>query len=116
MVFLETVKYDNENFYITNYDSYSGYAGTETKVTEGSGMYRYKNFALVFTKGKQRVIADKIVLDYGLRFALTPGAISSFLELSDRRGMSVDFRDASTFRLFREQLVNFHIGIGFLAF
>jgi len=116
LVFHETVTYDNQNFYIQDYNSSFGNINNETKVTEGTGIYHYQNFTISFTSGRQRVLGNRIVLDYGFRIGLTPSVIPVFLEVSEKKGMSDSYRTYSTYRLFRQQLFNLHIGIGFLAF
>ncbi len=115
LIFNETVVYDSEHFYVTDYPTSS-----QVKVKQGAGTYNYRNFALTFTKGTQRVFFNKIVLDYGFRFGLVPAGFTTFLfnglDSSDSKSMEQDFKIHATYRIFREQLLNLHIGIGFLAF
>jgi hypothetical protein len=90
-----------------------------------TGDYQFKSFALAFTMGRSRVFWDKIVLDYGLRLAISNGIFtymgnalwddtgnSSYGSTDITKAMRQDVNK----RIFREQLVNFHIGISFLAF
>ena len=111
---LETVKYDNTNFRIVDPNN----SDETIAYTAGNGIYKYKNVAISYTIGNQRVLFDKLILDYGLRFAYTPGVniISYVAETESVGDMSGVYRFASRTRIFREQLINIHIGLGFLAF
>ena len=113
LLFFEKVKYQN-----TKFSTYDYSYGNETAVTLGPGEYNYKNFALAVTFGKQQIFYDKIVLDYGIRIAYTPAFnIITVVSASDNANTAeVSFKQDARFRLFRQQLFNFHIGIGFLAF
>lgn len=89
----------------------------------GKGEYTYNSFALAYTIGAQRILANCIVLDYGIQFAVTPNVIAGALaddgnyvyatnESEIRNAFKYDYNN----RLFRHQAINLHIGIGFLAF
>ena len=83
----------------------------------GKGEYNYKNFALVYSFGRQLVLKDKIFLDYGLRVAYTPlFNIFSAIQMNDPGTIEEHFKNETRSRIFREQLFNLHFGIGFLAF
>jgi hypothetical protein len=113
---LETVTYKNTQFLKKNNDNYPY---TYDPFTAGEGTYKYKNFAIVYSIGRQRVLFNKLVLDYGIRFAYTPSinVVSIIVaDNADKNDMENYYRNASRNRVFREQLLNFHIGIGFLAF
>ncbi len=75
----------------------------ETKKLNNSG------FSVAFSLGRQRVYADRIVLDGGIRFAIA-FANSPYSSI----GYGTKFR--VTERLFYNQIVNLRLGIGFLAF
>ena len=79
--------------------------------------YSYNNVSVAYTVGKQRILGDKIVLDYGLRFAYTPAAnIVTLAGFDTVKDIEDYYRRESRMRMFRQQLINFHVGIGFLAF
>ncbi len=114
LLLFENVKYDYKNFK-KKVDS-NPY--NDTPYTLGTGEYKYKNIALVYTIGKQRILYDKIVLDYGIRFAWSPSLniISLTGGLDDSPNIETYYRREANLRIARQQLINFHIGIGFLAF
>ena len=114
LMMLESVKYDKDNFL----KSVNGNLTQDTLYTLGVGEYKYKNVSFVYSFGKECILNDKIVLDYGVRFALTPQVNIITLMASDEFINSTEdyFRHQANMRITREQLVNFHIGIGFLAF
>jgi hypothetical protein len=112
----EKVKYDNHSF--VRADSYN-YPYSEIPYVAGTGEYDYQNIAFAYTIGKQRAIADVIVLDYGIRFGILPGGVFAMAgsgSYSSDISMEQYFRRTSWARLYRQQLINFHIGINFLAF
>ena len=116
LLLFDKVKYDRTAFYM-------GSPIPENKIigTIGRGEYDFKSFAIALTLGKQRVLFDAITLDTGVRFGISPNAVLNFI--SD--DMFSNYSN-STFenqlkinmnsRILTSQLVNFHIGIGFLAF
>ena len=53
LIFIERVSYKKDKF--VNY--------AEQQVTEGDGVYYYKNFAIAYTLGTQRILYKKYVLD-----------------------------------------------------
>ena len=91
--------------YSPGWPSTSGYqlVPLEKKSVSANG----GGFSAAFSLGRQRVFADRIVLDGGVRFAIAvagePGT-----------GYGSQFR--VTDRVFYNQLVNLRLGIGFLAF
>lgn len=87
----------------------------------GTGEYAFKEFALMYTLGRQRILFNRVVLDYGMQFGFMPAVLPSVL-LSDGNSVyynSISFETALrqdvNFRLFRHQLCNFHLGLSFLA-
>lgn len=110
----EKVKYDYQHFK----KAVDSDPINDTPYTLGAGEYNYKNVAFAYTIGKQRILYDKIVLDYGLRFAWSPALniISLTGGFDDSPTVEVYYRRQANLRIAREQMVNFHIGIGFLAF
>ncbi|MES2591948.1 MAG: hypothetical protein V4608_08690 [Bacteroidota bacterium] len=88
--------------------------------TYGTGDYSYNNFAFTYTLGRQHILFDKIVIDMGTRVGFAVGGLVGQLDASnDYYGSSTieeDFKSQVAFRILRHQLINFHIGIGFLAF
>ena len=110
----EKVKYDYQNFLKQDFNNSSN---KDIRSALGTGEYSYKNLSFAYTVGNQRILYDKIVLDYGVRFAYTP-AYNIIIVVANRQFVGIEdyYRQASQIRIFREQLINFHIGIGFLAF
>ncbi|MCX6297053.1 MAG: hypothetical protein NTX97_13530 [Bacteroidetes bacterium] len=114
LMLFESVKYDKDNFR----KSVNGDVSQDTLYTLGKGVYKFKNVSFVYSFGKECILNDKIVLDYGIRVALTPQFNIITLMAGDEFINSTEdyFRHQANMRITREQLVNFHIGIGFLAF
>jgi hypothetical protein len=114
ILMFETVKYDYKKF--EHQDPNSSY-GVYVKGNLGTGEYSYNNVAVAYTVGKQRVLGNKIVLDYGLRIAYTPAAnIVTLAGFDTVKDIDDYYKRESRMRMFRQQLINFHLGIGFLAF
>ncbi|OFY84012.1 MAG: hypothetical protein A3F72_18500 [Bacteroidetes bacterium RIFCSPLOWO2_12_FULL_35_15] len=112
LLFFEKVKYENNNFTTHEQNYYEN-----VPITLGTGEYTYRNFAITYSLGKQRIFFNKLVMDYGIRAAITPVVIPTGLYTVDNvRDMDDRFKVDSRFRIFRQQLFNFHIGLGFLAF
>ena len=114
VVLLEKVNYDYTNFAHPDPNTSEAFL----KGTLGTGQYSYKNIAFAYTFGKQRVFYDKIILDYGVRFAYSPALNIITLSSGDSNSVSVYnyFKRSSNLRIAYEQLFNIHLGIGFLAF
>jgi hypothetical protein len=116
LIMFETVTYDYENFLLDDYNS--TYNTNGIKANYGKGKYNYTNFAINFSLGKQKIIFNHIVFNYGGRIGLTPLAALSFLASDEgfRNTPEYTFKDQARYRLFRQQLLNAYIGIGFLPF
>jgi hypothetical protein len=117
-VLFEKIKYDYTKFAIADPNSYSS-PTTYIHSNLGEGEYSFKNIAFAYTIGNQRMLGDKITLDYGIRFAYSPALnIITLASVADAYSSSAEsyFRRASNLRIAREQLINIHLGIGFLAF
>ena len=114
LILFENVKYDSKHFK----KSISSDPSEDTLFTLGKGEYSFKNICFVYTIGKQNIINDKFVLDYGLRFGWTPAAnvVTIFSGEDFVNTTEQYFRHAVNMRIFRQQIFNFHLGIGFLAF
>lgn len=115
LLLFEKLKYDSENFKVP---AFSDDPVDDTLKTLGKGEYSFKNIAFAYSVGKQRILKDKFVLDYGIRFAYTPAMNIITIAAGDAYVSDVEgyFRRASNLRIARQQLINFHIGLGFLAF
>jgi hypothetical protein len=117
LLLFSNLTYPKNAFYI----SYSNYSYAEY-TSIGTGSYNFKTFAITYTMGRSRVLFDKLVLDYGLRIGALPAGFFAFINSDEdfftdnpigfERGLKQD----TNMRLLRQQLINFHIGIGFLAF
>lgn len=120
VVMLCDLTYADKSF--TGLDYNSGYGGYSNAVKKslGTGSYSYKSFALTYTVGKQRVLFNCLVLDYGVQFGFVPaGAFATLNSESDYSNSALTvsdvFRQEMNKRLLRYQLFNFHLGLGFLA-
>ena len=116
LLFFETVTYNNKKFVDYN-------TGPISKA--GPGTYNYNSVALAYTIGRQHVFFNELVLDYGVRLGITSyiftaaaGILNEGNNLSSNPTLVLEdsFRKDAGSRLFREQLFNLHIGLGFLAF
>lgn len=116
LIMFEKLKYDHAHF--AQQDPNSSDPQNYIISDFGTGQYSFKNIAFAYTMGKQRILYDKIVLDYGIRFAYSPALNIITLAAGDEYATSTDsyFRRTCNLRMATEQLINFHLGIGFLAF
>ena len=80
---------------------------------KGKTLYSYKDFALLFTMGRQRVVFNRLVLDGGLQFGFLPAGYLGGLFNSVEPGY--EYHYAVRERLFRHQLFNLHLGVSFLT-
>ena len=117
LLLFEKVKYDNKKFMMADPDNYNN---PDIPIAAyGLGEYNYRNVALTYTVGKQRVFFNCITVDYGLRMGITPAGIGAVVFddlISGIDTIEGRYRKDSRKRVFRHQLINFHLGIGFLAF
>jgi hypothetical protein len=87
---------------------------------------QFQSIVIAYTIGKQRVLFNKIVLDYGIRFGINYSYVFSDLnivkELVEWDNFDYDaslagkLKSQANGRTFGAQLVNAHIGLRFLAF
>jgi hypothetical protein len=114
---METLKYDYQKFGAIDPSS-SSYPPTYIQSDLGTGHYSFKTIAIACTFGNEKVLNDKITLDYGIRFAYSPSLNIITLTNGDSNSASIYnyFRRSCNLRMAREQLINIHLGIGFLAF
>lgn len=92
----------------------------------GTGDYQFNTVALSYTMGRSRVLFDRLVFDYGIRFGIVPAAVFTTLFYEERDNYSTayvssieiknQFRNDTYTRLFRYQAINFHLGLSFLTF
>lgn len=87
--------------------------------------FNYKSFVVAYTIGKQRILFNKLILDYGARFGLNYNYVLSNVSVfgmlktqlsDDEYSVSKSFKEGANFRVFESQFVNAHIGLRFLAF
>jgi hypothetical protein len=113
------LSYPPNSFFTYNYNY--GFGGNDgvSRSSLGTGNYNFKSFALTYSLGRQRVLFNRLVLDYGLQFGFVPAGVFATLnsegDFSDASTPENVFRQETNKRLFRHQLFNFHIGLGFLA-
>jgi hypothetical protein len=117
VVFFERIRYDKEKFAIQDPDAYF-YDEQLLQSDLGTGDYKFRNFAFAYSFGKTRALADKFLLDYGIRFAYSPALnIVNFAAGEEWASSPFNyFRRESNIRIAKSQLVNFHLGISFLAY
>jgi hypothetical protein len=109
-LFLNTIKYNKTNWSIADpMDS-----NNRIPKTNGPGTIAFQAFGIGFSFGKQRIFKDKIVFDRGVRILAIPAFLSAIN--SNSNNVQGQFENAGVKRIFRHQLINFHLGIGFLAF
>lgn len=112
----EKLKYDYQNFAIPDQNS-GNYPYASIKDPLGEGEYKFFNMSFACTFGKQTALNDKFVLDYGIRLAYCPALNIITLAAADEYSRATGyFRRESNLRVAKQQLVNIHIGIGFLAY
>jgi hypothetical protein len=92
--------------------------------------YSFKTFGIGYTVGKQRIYFNRLIVDTGIRFGIIPAGIFRVLEIGDisdileltssssynPNDLERQMKQQANLRLLGSQLVNFHIGIGFLAY
>lgn len=111
-IFLNNVTYDKNSFY---------YDGT-TKVTQpiGTGTFKSTSFAIGYSLGRQHVYFNCLIVDTGVRFAVVPNYLlnEAGSQFNDNYNPPVErqFKKVVNERIFGSQLINFHIGLSFLAF
>jgi hypothetical protein len=114
LLLFSDVSYSNNSFIINE-----NYQGTYSRGTIGAGEYTFKTFALAYTLGRQRVLFDRIVLDYGIQFALLPAGFFATLngdeDFYSNSTIESNFRSVTNARLFRYNIFNFHLGLGLLT-
>jgi|GEM_PF-2264564 len=91
-----------------------------SRLTLGTGDYDFKNVAFALTLGREHVFFDRVAVDAGLRFGIMPGVVlgkmGDFLFDTSSNSYNTQIQQNANWRLQGTQLINFHIGIGFLAF
>lgn len=90
-------------------------------VTLGTGANDFRAFAIALTFGRQRVLFNTLLIDTGFRVGISPNIFISYIKndvINDQYNLFFEdqLKESVNQRIFAAQLVNFHIGIGFLAF
>jgi len=124
LLLFSKLTYDKNSF-LQQSDA-TGFSGPKAL---GTGENNYQTFAITFTAGRSRVLFNRLVIDFGLRLGFLPaGIISAYNQNKEKNASSYTTSTSTSFdfdkvmrqetnqRLFRQQLINFHIGLGFLAF
>lgn len=117
ILFMNHVTYDPKAFYANT----ARYEEERIKTNVGPGTYNFKSLAIAATFGRQRILFDRLVLDAGIRLAVSPNMVLNYITAdifgeSNTVTMEEQIRLNSNTRLFTAQIFNFHLGIGFLAF
>jgi hypothetical protein len=117
LYFMERVSFDPNALILTENPS--------KKYISPTDRYTFHNVGFGFSWGRQRVFLNRLVIDYGGRVGIIPSAIfriaqmgGFFDEFSSSGNDELDYqiKRQALFRMQGSQLINFHIGIGFLAF
>lgn len=112
LLLLYDIKYNNVQFKLSD-----PYSSAEVYVSRGNGNYNFSNYSISFALGKQKILYNKIILDYGIRMALKPGIFFTTWNDNDTRNSTKETFDFDAqYRILRQQFFNFKVGIGFLAF
>jgi hypothetical protein len=115
LIMFSNLTYDRNGFRY-----YDPNTSKTVKTSIGTGDYNFKTFALTYTIGRQRVFFNTIVLDYGMQVGVVPVGLLATLngaeDFVQLNGYEDVFRSDTNQRLFRYQLFNLHLGLGFLAF
>jgi hypothetical protein len=107
------VVYDNKNYSKADPNNSS----VRTKTTAGSGKVDFESLGIGYSFGKQRIYRDKFVFDRGIRFLVFPAGYADIIGSEGYfRSADSGFESEGSVRIFRHQLISFHLGIGFLAF
>lgn len=113
---------DKDGFYYDYSNQWPYYTNKKYELEDRS--YNYKSFVVAFTFGKQRILFNKLILDYGVRAGINYNYVFKHASIigmlsegfSDDYTIAGKLKEAANFRLFGAQLFNAHIGLGFLAF
>lgn len=112
--------FSNLTYKPNSFEGYDNQAEGLKRKSIGTGNYSYSTFALTYTMGRQRVLLNRLVLDYGVQFGFTPAGVVAVLTSDEDFNRSTNpediFRQETNKRLFRYELFNLHLGLGFLAF
>jgi hypothetical protein len=104
------LKYNKDSFELKQNNDF-------IKVPEGTGEYDFSNYSVSCTFGKQRILGNKIVLDYGIRIGLKPGFAFFYMQDGNEGNPTKGtWNYDAQYRVLRQQFFNFHLGLGFLVF
>ncbi|NVO04333.1 MAG: hypothetical protein HXX09_16690 [Bacteroidetes bacterium] len=117
----ENVSYDKFAFRPNNPTSDTTLFLDFSKKAIGRGEYQFTSFVISFTAGRQRVLFDKLLIDYGVRIGMAPLAILSKFSFKDDENQSIGkmeehIKKDSDDRMLRFQLISLHLGIGLVSF
>jgi len=108
--YINKISYETQGAYELNYNNSSG-GNTQIPLTYAPGEFENAGFGPAFSVGRQRIFYDKLIVDYGFRFALAivprEGGTNAYAK---------QFASTAVERVFFNQFINFRLGIGFLAF
>ncbi|MFL5764229.1 MAG: hypothetical protein ACJ77K_09825 [Bacteroidia bacterium] len=90
----------------------SGYGINYLPADGGVGSISFSGAGFAYSAGFQRILWDKLVVDYGLRFQIGGPLRSNTTKNNVEKYMMSNAES----RYFEHQLLNFKLGIGFLAF
>lgn len=118
--FREKVTFNERAFSLTRLNN--------DKYIPPAGPYNFQTVGVALSMGKQRIFFDRLVVDMGLRIGIIPGAFFKLIEADEiteifssklekeHDQLDYQIKQQSILRLQGSQLINFHIGVGFLAF
>lgn len=107
-----------EGLYVAGWMNYAAYgstqlnyAGVSTNISNNGGTIQINSFGGAYTRGRQRIFKDKLVVDFGVRIAV----IHVIQDVYPNNYESNRAQDVWTTLNFNP-ILNGFIGIGFLAF
>ncbi len=120
LYFMEKISFDPDGF------SPSHVYGL--KYTPPEDHYSFHNIGIGLSMGKQRILFDRLIVDTGFKIGVLPAAFFTLIDAADiteffssnleyqHQQLDYQIKQKAIRRMQGSQLINFHIGIGFLAF
>jgi hypothetical protein len=124
MLMMNKIKVDEDGFFSTTYTQ-NGMQLTPYAVTGDT--YKFNSLILAYTIGRQRILFDKLVLDWGIRFGVNYSFIAGSVNpletmVAERKSAYEEdtierkLKEQAVTRTMGAQFVNAHLGLRFLAF
>ncbi len=121
IVMMNKVNADENGFYSVNRDY--GSIVTKTPYPLSSDETKSKSIVVAYTMGKQRILFNKLVLDWGVRLGINQSYVFRNIGLLGALGGSNydnsigrKLKEEAIARTVGSQFINLHLGLRFLAF